>query len=118
MRPQNQSKSLYKQMKSFFAAVILSILAQSTFAFAPYNEREDISISAKATPEELVIDVAGDVQGVVNLSIFSQMGEVVMTKELKAGSNSVSVKFLRSGSYIAVVRENDTFKQKLEFQVN
>lgn len=103
-------------MKLFFLAAFAAFFVQPTFASSTVYD--EITISTKATPEELVIEVAGDVKGVVNVSIFSQLGEIVMTKELHAGANSISVKFLRTGSYTAVVRENDTFKQKLEFQVN
>jgi len=104
-------------MKFFLVAAFAALFVQPTFASSSVSFDEAI-ILAKATPEELVIEVAGDVTGVVNVSIFSQLGEIVMTKELRAGANSISVKYLRTGSYTAVVRENDTFKQKLEFQVN
>jgi len=79
---------------------------------------DGIVISANNIPEELMIEVTPDVTGKVTLTVFSQRGDIVIERELTKGANRISVNRLPSGTYTAVVRENDEFRDKQAFQVD
>jgi len=103
-------------MKQFISAItLLAIIAfNNPVAFA---WSDGISISANKTPEELTIEITPDVSGKVTLAVFSQKGEIVIERELSQGANRISVNRLPAGSYTAVVRENDVFREKQTFEV-
>jgi hypothetical protein len=77
-----------------------------------------ITIIAKESADELFVDVSNEADGTVTLSIFSEIGEIVITERLVPGTNRVKVRHLRPGQYVAVVRHNDEFRQKQVFNVN
>ena len=103
-------------MKRFFSAFFLltffTLNGSVTFAWS-----DGISISSNKIPDELIIDVTNDVAGTVTLAVFSQNGEIVLERELSQGANRISVNRLPAGSYTAVVRENDVFREKQTFEV-
>lgn len=101
----------------FLLTAVLSLFVYQSQAFVHVFDAE-INITVKKVSNELTIEVSQPVTGSVTLSVFSQMGEIVLTTELRSGTNSINVGKLAAGAYTAVVRENDEFKQKLEFQLN
>lgn len=102
--------------------LIAVLLSTAPFSFANEVVKGDdpvrISIQAKDNAEELLVDVSSDADGKVTLSVFSELGEIVVAENLHAGVNKVKVRHLRPGQYVAVVRHNDEFRQKQEFKVN
>jgi hypothetical protein len=103
-------------MKHFFSITLFLASFACNLAFAN-DVSNGISISANNIPEELIIDITNDVAGKVTLSVFSQNGEIVIERELSPGANRISVNRLPAGSYTAVVRENDVFREKQTFEV-
>lgn len=103
-------------MNIFFSLTLFLTLCTPDVCFASIGS-EGISISSKNSSEELTIEVTPDVTGTVTLAVFSQNGEIVIERELAQGANRISVNRLPSGSYTAVVRENDVFREKQTFEV-
>jgi hypothetical protein len=101
----------------YLLIVVLSLCVFHSQAVVSASDA-DINITVKKVSNELTIEVTQPVSGPVTLSVFSQMGEIVLATELRPGTNSINVGKLPAGAYTAVVRENDDFKQKLEFQLN
>jgi len=107
-------------MKTAFLVLFSISIAQFSLAANSHDAADPvkISISAKDSAEELLIDVAAEVEGSMTLSIFSESGEIVINERLLSGNNRVKVRHLRPGQYVAVVRQNDEFRKKQEFKVN
>ncbi|MCF8256845.1 MAG: hypothetical protein K9J06_04800 [Flavobacteriales bacterium] len=107
-------------MKSIFLVLFSISVAYTSSASGVFDGADpvNISIMAKDSGEEILVDVAAEVEGSVTLSIFSETGEIVINEHLNAGGNRIKLRHLRPGQYVAVVRQNDEFRQKQTFKVN
>lgn len=78
-----------------------------------------IEISASVENDLLKIEVAEELSdATVTVSVFSEIGEIVLEKTLNLGVNNVDVEDLEKGEYVAVVRENGEYMSKSSFSVN
>lgn len=108
-------------MKHLFATLFLSITLTAGFANGLVHAvaySSDIEIYPSAVSGLLNIDVDENLaNGVVTVSIFNSIGEIVLEEVLGLGLNKVDVSSLAKGSYVAVVRENEKYKSKSSFEV-
>jgi hypothetical protein len=51
------------------------------------------------------------------VSIFNSLGEIIIEEKLGLGLNKIDTSNLEKGNYVAVVRENDEYKNKSSFEV-
>lgn len=107
-------------MNTILSALLSVFLFNGTSATVMHDGSDpvQITISAKDSGEEILVNVSTDTDGKVTLSVFSENGEIVVDEQLTPGGNRIKVRHLRPGQYVAVVRHNDEFRQKQEFKVN
>lgn len=55
--------------------------------------------------------------GSISVSVFNNLGEIVLESVLGIGLNKIDASTLPKGNYIAVVRKNDEFQDKSNFEV-
>jgi hypothetical protein len=55
--------------------------------------------------------------GSITVSVFNSMGEIVLENVLGLGLNKIDASVLPKGNYVAVIRQNDTFQTKSNFEV-
>jgi hypothetical protein len=93
-------------------------LAYANISFNDPSIDAGINIYPTVTTENLFIEVSDKFVGVkVTVSIFNTVGEIVLESVLGLGLNRVEVAQLPKGSYVAVVRENDVYASKSNFEV-
>lgn len=55
--------------------------------------------------------------GSITVSVFNSLGEIVLENVLGLGLNKIDASTLPKGNYVAVVRQNDAFQNKSNFEV-
>ena len=82
------------------------------------NSNSGIEIYPTVVNSELNIEIDDKLaNGKVTVSIFNSVGEIVMEEILGLGLNKLNVEKFAKGDYTAVVRENDVYKSKSDFEV-
>jgi hypothetical protein len=93
-------------------------LAYVKTAMGDPNSSTGIEIYPTVVNNELNIEIDDRLaDGKVTVSIFNSVGEIVMEETLDTGLNKLNVAKLAKGNYVAVVRENDVYKSKSNFEV-
>ena len=96
---------------------MILLFATAAFANDPVSE-SGVEIYPNVVNEELNIDVDEQLaNGRVTVSVFNSVGEIVLEETLGLGLNKLDVTGLTNGSYVAVVRQNDVYKSKSDFEV-
>ncbi len=93
-------------------------LAHVKTDFSDPNSNSGIEIYPTVVNNELNIDVDDKLaNGKVTVSIFNSIGEIVMEETLGLGLNKLNMEDFAKGDYTAVVRENDVYKSKSNFEI-
>ena len=118
-------------MKRLLGTLIISLIVVGSQAQTEYSDylayendtETNLKLSVKTNinntlvDDILEIDIAETFSGRITVSIFNSIGEIVIEQMLRNGTNKVDVNTLLTGEYIAVVREDDIYKQKVSFEV-
>jgi hypothetical protein len=84
------------------------------------DPKADNGVSIYPTVVTTELNIAIDAKlagGSVVVSVFNNMGEIVLENVLGIGLNKVDASVLPKGNYVAVVRQNDDFRSKSNFEV-
>jgi hypothetical protein len=108
-------------MTRIFAIFIIMLATFSSQANIILNDpttETGVKIYPAVVNSELNIDVDDKLaNGAVTVSIFNSLGEIVIEENLDLGLNKIDTSNLEKGNYVAVVRENDEYKNKSSFEV-
>lgn len=108
-------------MTRIFGILIISLIAISSQANTYFNDPKSevgVEIYPTTVSSELNIHVDDQLaETTVTVSVFNSIGEIVLKETLGLGLNKVDVSTLPRGNYVAVVRENDEYKSKSNFEV-
>jgi len=108
-------------MKRIFGILMIILVAVGSQANTLFNDpvsESGIEIYPTTVSNELNIDVDDKLaETTVTVSVFNSVGEIVLQETLGLGLNKVDVSKLPHGNYVAVVRENDEYKSKSNFEV-
>jgi|GEM_PF-2255785 len=93
-------------------------LAYANVSFNDPAVDAGINIYPSVTTDNLFIEVSDKFVGdKVTVSVFNGVGEIVAETVLGLGLNRIEVAQLPKGTYVAVVRENDVYASKSNFEV-
>ncbi|MBL4587024.1 MAG: T9SS type A sorting domain-containing protein [Flavobacteriales bacterium] len=92
-------------------------LVDANEAFSYSKASAGINIYPSIVNDILNIDVDEHVIGNITVSVFNSLGKIVVEQTLNTGSNAIDTNFLLAGEYVAVVRKNEIFQEKLRFEV-
>jgi hypothetical protein len=108
-------------MIRIFAIFIITLATFSSQANTSFNDpttETGVEIYPAVVSSELNIDIDDTLaNGTVTLSIFNSLGEIIIEEKLGLGLNKIDTSNLEKGNYVAVVRENDEYKNKSSFEV-
>jgi hypothetical protein len=108
-------------MIRIFAIFIITLATFSSQANTSFNDpttKTGVEIYPAVVSSELNIDIDDTLaNGTVTVSIFNSLGEIVIEENLDLGLNKIDTSNLEKGNYVAVVRENDEYKNKSSFEV-
>lgn len=110
-------------MKRFFSILMIAVVGFGSGVNADTNANRNnsevgIDIYPEIVSNELKIDVDDNLaNAIVTVSVFNSFGQIVLQETLGLGLNKLNVADLSEGEYVAVVRQNDVYKNKSGFKV-
>lgn len=98
--------------------IVTQELAYAKTAMNDPKLDDGVSIYPTVVTKELNIAIDDKLAGgSISISVFNELGEIVLESVLGIGLNKIDASALPKGNYIAVVRKNDEFQDKSNFEV-